>query len=62
MMAWGWDVISFVAGSRIVVRLGWSLARGRRPAEVLRLAWYRFGLFFVYSVLFLPEFVHEFSV
>ena len=45
MMAWGWDVVSFVFGSRIVVRFGWSLARGWRPAEDFRLAWYRFGLF-----------------
>ena len=45
MMAWGWDVISFVSGSRIVVRFGWSLALGWRPAEVFRLAWYRLGLF-----------------
>jgi hypothetical protein len=43
-MALGWVVISFVVGSRMVVRFGWSLALGWRPAEVLRLAWYRFGL------------------
>ena len=50
MMAWGWDVISFVSGSRIVVRFGRSLALGWRPAVVLRLAWYRFGL-----VLYMPS-------
>ncbi len=44
MMAWGWDVISFVSGSRIVVRFCWSLALGWRPAVVLRLAWYLLGL------------------
>ncbi len=61
MMAWGWDVISFVFGSRIVVRFGWSLARGWRPAEVL--GWRGIVLgFFVYGVLLFPEFVHEFSV
>ncbi len=45
MIAWGCDVISFVFGSRMVARLGWSLALGWSPAEVLRFAWYRFGLF-----------------
>ncbi len=45
MMAWGWDVTSFVFGSLIVVRLGWSLALGWRPAMVFRLLWYLFGLF-----------------
>ena len=44
MMAWGWVVMSFVFGSRIVVRFGWSLALGCRPAAVFRLAWYFFGL------------------
>ena len=43
-MAWGLVIISLVVGSRIVARFGWSLALGCRPAEVLRLAWYRFGL------------------
>ncbi len=38
MMAWGWDVISFVSGSLIVVRFGWSLALGLRPAVVVKLA------------------------
>ena len=45
MIVLGWDVISVVFGSRMVVRLGWSLAMGWRPAEILRFAWYRFGLF-----------------
>ena len=45
MIAWGWDVISFVFGSRIVVRLGWSLALGWRPADVFKLIWYLLGLF-----------------
>ncbi len=44
MMAWGWDVISLVLGYLIVVRFGWSLALGWRPAKVLRLAWYLLGL------------------
>ncbi len=60
-MAWGCVVISFVSGSRIVERLGWSLALGWRPAEVFRFAWYRFGLFFIWRPLF-PKFVDEFSV
>ena len=45
IMVWGWDVISFVSGSLIVVKLGWSLALGWRPAIVFRLLWYLFGLF-----------------
>ena len=52
IMAWGWDVISFVSGSLIVVRLGWSLALGWRPAMVFRLLWYRFGLFLYMSSSF----------
>ena len=28
MMACGWEVISFVSGSRIVDRFGWSFALG----------------------------------
>ncbi len=44
MMAWGWEVISLVFGSLVVVRFGWSLALGWRPALVLRLAWYLLGL------------------
>ncbi len=52
MMAWGWDVISCVSGSLIVVRLGWSLALGWRPAMVFRLLWYRFGLFLYMSSSF----------
>ena len=49
MIAWGCDVISCVFGSRMVARLGWSLAMGWSPAEVLRFAWYSFG-FFLYKV------------
>ncbi len=45
MMSWGCVFISFVFGSRMVDRFGWSLALGWRPAEVFRLVWYRFGLF-----------------
>ncbi len=45
MMAWAWNVISFVSGSLMVVRFGWSLALGWRPAVVFMVAWYRFGLF-----------------
>ncbi len=52
IMAWGWDVISFVSGSLTVVRLGWSLALGWRPAMVFRLLWYRFGLFLYVSSSF----------
>ncbi len=44
-MACDWDDISFVFGSRLVARLGWSLALGWRPAEVFRFAWYRLGIF-----------------
>ena len=51
-MAWGWDVISFVSGSRIVDRLGWSFALGWRPAMVFRLLWYLFGLFLYVSSSF----------
>ena len=51
-MAWGWDVISFVSGSRIVDRLGWSFALGWRPAIVFRLLWYLFGLFLYVSSSF----------
>ena len=46
IMAWGWDVISLDSGSLMVVRFGWSLARGCRPAKVLRLEMYLLGLFF----------------
>ncbi len=52
MMAWDWDVISFVSGSLIVVRFGWSLALGWRPAEVFRFAWYRFRLLFYMASFF----------
>ena len=52
MMACGWDVISFVSGSRIIVRFGWSLALGWRPAMVFRLLWYRLGLFCICHPLF----------
>ena len=45
MMSCGLDVISFVAGFLIVVRFGWSLALGWRPAIVFRFVWYRLGLF-----------------
>ena len=38
-----------VAGSLMASSLGWSLALGCRPAAVLRLLWYRFGLF-LYSL------------
>ncbi len=31
-MAWGWVVISFVVGSRIVIKFGWFLALGCSPA------------------------------
>ncbi len=46
---WGLSVLfhsgrGCVSGSRIVVRLGWSLALGWRPAMVLRWVWYRLGL------------------
>ncbi len=61
MMAWGWDVISFASRSRIVVRFGWFLALGWRPAEVFRLAWYRFGLF-LYRTSPFSEFIDEFAV
>jgi len=41
-----------VAGSLMASSLGWSLALGCRPAAVLiRLLWYRFGLF-LYSLSF----------
>ena len=52
MVAWGWDVISFVSGSRIVERFGWSFALGWRPAEVFRFTWYRFGLFLYMAFYF----------
>ena len=52
MMACGWDVISFVSGSLIVVRFGWSLALGWRPAIVFRLLWYLLGLFLYMSSSF----------
>ena len=51
-MAWGWDVISFVSGSRIVDRLGRSLALGWSPAMVFRVLWYFFGLFLYVSSSF----------
>ena len=38
-------VILTLFGSRMVSSLGWSLALGCRHAAVLRLLWYRFGLF-----------------
>ena len=52
MMACGWDVISFFSGSLIVVRFGWSLALGWRPAMVFRLVWYLLGLFCICHPLF----------
>ena len=38
-------MISFVVRSRIVCRLGWSLALGCRPAEAFKIWWYRLALF-----------------
>ncbi len=46
-MTWaGWEVMVLVTGSLMDSSLGLSLALGCRPAAVLRLSWYRFGLFF----------------
>jgi len=35
-IVWGFDVISFEVGSRIVLELGWSFALGCRSVAVLR--------------------------
>ncbi len=45
-MILGSEVISFVAGLRLVDRLGLFLAFGRRPAAVLRFWNYHLELFF----------------
>ena len=45
-------MISFVSGSRIVDRLGRSLALGWSPAMVFRLLWYLFGLLLYVSSSF----------
>jgi hypothetical protein len=45
-------VISLVAGSRVVCRLGWSLALGCRPAKVFRFRWYRLAIFLYNSFSF----------
>ena len=47
----GWVVILLVARFLMASSLGWSLALGCRPAAVLRLLWYRFGLFFIACLL-----------
>ena len=41
----GCVLISFLIGSRIDSSLGWSFALGWSPEAVLRLLWYRLGLF-----------------
>jgi hypothetical protein len=51
MICEGFVVISLVVGSRIASRLGWSFALGWRPAAVLRLLWYRLGIF-LYSTFY----------
>ncbi len=59
-MICGSEVISPVVESVMVERLGWSFARGWRPAAVLRFWWYLLGLF-LYSAssffLLLREFI-----
>jgi len=45
MLRGGIVVILLLFGSRMASSLGWSLALGCRSAAVLRLLWYRFGLF-----------------
>ena len=45
----GWTVMLLDDGSLMASGLGWSVALGCRPAAVLRLLWYRFGLF-LYSL------------
>ena len=45
IMVCGSVVISLVAGTHIVCRLGWSLALGCRPTEVLKFWWHRLALF-----------------
>jgi hypothetical protein len=46
-MVRGSDVTWLVVGSRIVLRLGWSLALGGRPADDFLFWWYRLALFLV---------------
>ncbi len=52
-MIWGSDVISFIVGSLIVLRLGWSLALGSIPAIIFRLWWYLLALFLYWLSPFL---------
>ena len=57
MILVGWAVMLLVDGSLMASSLGWSLALGCRPAAVLGLLWYRFGLF-LYN---LPSFFRRVS-
>jgi len=52
-MVWGCEVICPVLESVMVVRFGWSLAHGCRPAAVFKLRWYRLGLFLYNASSFL---------
>ncbi len=52
-MVWGSDVISFVVGSLIDLRLGWSFAPGRRLAMIFKFWWYLFALFLCRTSSFL---------
>jgi len=55
-MVWGFEAICPVVGSVMVDRFGWSLAHYCNPAVVLRLWWYRLGLFlYSASLFFLTE-------
>ena len=55
-MTRGFVMISFVTGSRIVFRLGWSLALGYRPAEVFLFWWYIFALSCIIRFPFVGEY------
>ena len=61
-IVWGWEVISFVVGSRMVERIGWSLARGWSPAAVFRFVVVSFRAFPVEGIFFFPDGVHKFPV
>ena len=61
-MIWGLALISFVFRSRMMVKLGWSLALGWMPVSIFRLLLFRSGLFSIEGILFPAYRVQDFPV
>ena len=62
-IVWEFEMICPVIGSVIVDRFGWSLAHGCNLAAILRLWWYRLGLFlYSASSFFLTESMRFFGL